>query len=238
MIQNMLTRAVLAAMMLSPGLAAGVRAAEVPAAPGEGPAVAVAQMSGPPAPPAMPFAPVAPEAVAPAAQTPEDAIEARRKDYEERLEQMGRRSVRPERSTGPEGLPTRPDIDRYVEQRQQEIESQLRATDPWGQARRDWLEGRRQFRRDTLYPYGGMPGYPWGPVAPYYGAPWGEPVAPMPPTREAMDRYFEKKHRTFDQQFPQGGPWTPYQGDAYGPRRASPQDRMLPQNPWAPEGNP
>jgi hypothetical protein len=227
MIQKTLTRAILAAMMLGSAFVADTLGAEGTVAPA-------------PAPPAAPAGPAAPQTAAPTAQAPEEAIEARRKSYEERLQQMSRRSPRPERAAEPEGMPTRPDIDRYVEQRQLEIENQLRATDPWGQARRDWLEGRRQFRRDTLYPYGGMPGYPWGPVAPYYGAPWGEPVAPTPPSREAMDKYFEQKNRTIDEQFPQGAaPWTPYAGDAYGPRRSSPQERMFPQNPWAPpEVNP
>ena len=129
------------------------------------------------------------------------------------------------------------DDDRYVEQRRREVDAQLRATDPWGQARRDWMEGRRQFRRDSLEMFRGAPGmpgaYPWGPLAPYYGMPGSEPVAPVPPTRQGMDAFSEKKQRAMEEQFHQATPWTPY-GAAAQPGREPGQDWMLRQNPWAP----
>jgi hypothetical protein len=136
-------------------------------------------------------------------------------------------------------MPSREDLDRYVEQRRQEVDAHLRAMDPWGQYRRDWLEGRRQRRRDALDLYpgtpGGFPGYPWGPVAPYYGtAPWGEPVAPVAPSRQSTDEFFQRQHEAIDKRFRYEAPWTPYMGGAYGPRRGG-EEQILRRNPWAPD---
>jgi hypothetical protein len=135
-------------------------------------------------------------------------------------------------------MPSRAVIDRYADQRGEEVDARVRAVDPWGQQRRERRESRRQLRREGLDPYGGrpggFPGYPWGPVAPYYGAmPWSAPVAPVAPTRESTDEYFQRQHQAIDRQFHYGAPWTPYLGDAYGPRRGG-QERALPRNPWAP----
>lgn len=138
----------------------------------------------------------------------------------------------------PEGVPSRKEMDRFVEQRRQEIDTQVRAMDPWGQARRDWIEGRRQFRRDTLDRFHGVPGmqggYPWGPLAPYHGAPWGESMSATPRTREGMDQFFKEKHREMEEQFRQATPWSAYGGEMHPPGRDSSQDWMLRQNPWAP----
>lgn len=138
----------------------------------------------------------------------------------------------------PEGVPSRKEMDRFVEQRRLEVETQVRAMDPWGQARRDWIEGRRQFRRDALDRFHGGPGvrngYPLGPLAPYYGAPWGESMSATPRTREGMDQFFKEKHREMEEQFCQATPWPAYGSETLPPGRDSSQDWMLRQNPWAP----
>lgn len=217
--QTMLTRAALVAALLGGSLAATSTAAQ----------------GGPGA--SAPAEVLQPAPVVATGESPEDAMAARQEAYEERVEQLtGRRAERPERPAAPEGVPTREEIDRYVEQRRQEVDAQLRATDPWGQYRRDWLEGRRQFRRDTRDWFRAMPGgpgYPWGPVAPYYGSPWGDPVAPLAPSREAMDEYFQRQHRAIEQRHGQGGLWTPYMEALPGGPGAI-EERALRQNPWAP----
>lgn len=135
----------------------------------------------------------------------------------------------------PEGVPSRQEMDRFVEQRRQEIDTQVRAMDPWGQAKRDWIEGRRQFRRDTLDRFHGVPGmqggYPWGPLAPYHGAPWEKSMSVTPRTREGMDQFFKEKHREMEEQFRQATPWP---GEMHPLGRDTSQDWMLRQNPWAP----
>jgi hypothetical protein len=140
-------------------------------------------------------------------------------------------------------MPTREDIDRYVGQRQQEIDAQLRAVDPIGQHRRDWQEGRRELRRQMFPGAGPGPGYPWGPLAPYYGGGrWGEgPVAPVPPGREDMDELFERQKRAIEEQHRQMAPWTPGPGTPYGRRgewAGEDQARRLRENPWAPAPQP
>ncbi len=244
MMQRVLTRAILATLLMAPGAAglalAGDKAGAAAAAPAAIPAAPTAPSGPAAAAPASvnPGVPGAPAAASPsAAPTPGAAIEARRKEYEDRLGAVGHRESKAERREAPEGVPSRADMDRYVEQRRQEVDAQLRATDPWGQARRDWMEGRRQFRRDTLDMFRGVPGmpgaYPWGPLAPYYGMPGGEPVAPLPPTRQGMDQFFEQKHQAIEEQFRHATPWSPY-GVAVQPGRDPGQDWMLRQNPWAP----
>jgi hypothetical protein len=248
MMQRALTRAVLATLFTAAGAAGLAIAADRAGAPAAAaaPVPAATAVPAPPAPAAAPAAsgpaPTTAQAAAgpsaqPAAPATEAAIEARRKEYEERVDGMQRREPNAERREAPEGVPSREDLDRYVEQRRQEVDAQLRATDPWGQARRDWLEGRRQFRRDTIEMFRGAPGfpgaYPYGPLAPYYGARWGNPIAPMPPTREGMDEFFENKHRAIEEQFRQATPWTAY-GVPGQPARDPGQDWMLRQNPWVP----
>ncbi len=246
MMQRALTRAVLATLLTAAGAAGlaiaadragapAVTAAPVPAA------TAVPTAAAPAAAPAVSgLAPTATAAAGPAAQpaaaATEAATEARRKS-EERQETLPRREPKAERREAPEGVPSRADLDRYVEQRRQEVDAQLRATDPWGQARRDWLEGRRQFRRDTIEMFRATPGfpgaYPYGPLAPYYGARWVDPAAPMPRTREGMDEFFDTKHRAIEEQFRQATPWSAY-GVPGQPARDPGQDWMLRQNPWVP----
>lgn len=150
----------------------------------------------------------------------------------------GKREGLTGRTDEPEGVPSRKEMDRFVEQRRHEIDTQVRAMDPWGQARRDWLEGRRQFRRDTLDRFHSVPGmqggYPWGPLAPYHGAPWENSMSVMPRTREEMDQFFKERHREMEEQFRQAMPWSAYGGEMHPPVRDSSQDWMLRQNPWAP----
>jgi hypothetical protein len=220
----------------APAPGAPVTAAEalVPLAPGVAGAA-------PMAPTAEPGAAGGPAAVA-APEGPEAAAEAPSKAYDRPLRSMRERAPLPEHAAEPEGMPSRESMDRYVEQRRQEVDAQLRALDPWGQYRRDWREGRRQFRRDLLDHYRAVPGfgaYPWGPVAPYYGAPWGELTAPVAPSREGVDAYFERQHRAFEQQLPGGARWSPYEGGPYrgrGDWAQEEQARRLRQNPWAPAG--
>lgn len=199
-----------------------------PVTPASGPVPLAAGVAGEaPATPAAAAAPQGPEAPGTAYGRPERST--------------GARAPLPEHGGEPEGMPSRESMDRYVEQRRQEVDAQLRALDPWGQYRRDWREGRRQFRRDMLDHYRAVPAfgaYPWGPVAPYYGAPWGEPMAPpVAPSRQGVDEYFERQHRAFEQQLPGGARWSPYQGGPYrgrGDWAQEEQARRLSQNPWAP----
>jgi len=251
MTQKLLAGVALAAALLGGGLAVtvvaegtSVPAAATPdaptaqsAAPVSAAAPALATSPGGEGAAADPTEGVSTAAAGTTREGPDGAMEARRKAYEERLEQLlGGRAPRPERPVAPEGVPSRQDIDRYVEKRRQEVDAQLRATDPWGQYRRDWREGWRQHRRDArdlLRAAPGFPAYPWGPVAPYYGSAWGEPLTPTVPSREAMDEFFQRQHQAIELQHRQLGPWTPYTG-AFPGGRGPLEERMLLQNPWVP----
>jgi hypothetical protein len=190
----------------------------------------------PPAhPPAAPAAP----AGLPVPEGLDAVIDARRREYEGRLDEMGRARVPSERPVGATGgIPDRPDVDRYVEERQREVDARFRAADPWGQRRRERLEDRRQIRRDALEYYRAVPppalgAYPWGPLAPYYGgAPWSAPMAPRAPTRGTVDDFFERQHRAIEEQFHQFTPWPPYRVQRYA-QPATAEERALRENPWA-----
>lgn len=96
-------------------------------------------------------------------------------------------------ATNPWGAPTAPAVpnrdsmDEAVDQRVREVDAASRGMYPPGQARRDWYQARRQYKKDMwqrqfeaarAHSPGMMPQHPWGMMGP--GARAANPWAPAP----------------------------------------------------------
>lgn len=87
----------------------------------------------------------------------------------------------------PPAVPTRDAMDKAIDRRVRDVDAASRGMYPWGQARRDWYQARRQYKKDMwqrqfnaarAHSPGMMPHQPWGMMGP--GARTANPWAPAP----------------------------------------------------------